>query len=374
MEKGDPKHKMSDQEPTLVDDSVANKYRLTGELVNRTLKKLLEMCVDKASVRSICVEGDRMLLEESNNVLKKEKNIKRGVAFPTCVAVNNCINHYSPLMSDNDTILKTGDVVKIDMGAHVDGFIAVVGHTVVVGASKDKKVKGRKADVMLAAHYASEAALRLVAPGNENYAVTDTITKIAKTYKCKPIEGMLSFQLQKGRIDGEKTIIQNPTDAQRKEVEKQTFEKYEAYGVDVIVSTGEGRGKEQDVRVTVYRKTDEVYHLKLKASKEFFSQVSRNYRDMPFTLRAFDDEKKARMGVLECVSHKLIDPYPVLWEKKTEFVAQFKFTVLLMPNGQQKITGLPFDPEMFESDHKIEDPELQELLATNAKDGSKKAE
>ena len=94
---------------------------------------------------------------------------------------------------------------------------------------------------MIAAHNAAEAALRLVKPGNQNFAVTDTVTKIAEVYKCKPVEGMLSFQLQQGRIDGEKTIIQNPTEAQRKEVEKHEFETHEVYGVDVIVSTGEGQ-------------------------------------------------------------------------------------------------------------------------------------
>ena len=57
-------------------------------------------------------------------------------------------------------------MVKIDMGAHIDGFIAVVAHTVVVSDGKSK-IAGRKADVMLAAHLASEAALRLVKPGNE---------------------------------------------------------------------------------------------------------------------------------------------------------------------------------------------------------------
>lgn len=53
-----------------------------------------------------------------------------------------------------------------DMGCHIDGFIAVVAHTLVV-TSPGGKVSGRKADVCLAAHYASEAALRLVKPGNE---------------------------------------------------------------------------------------------------------------------------------------------------------------------------------------------------------------
>ena len=40
-------------------------------------------------------------------------------------------------------------------------------------------------------------------------------------------------------------------------------------------------------------------------------------------------------------------------------MAQFKFTVLLMPNGPHKITGLPFDPELVESDKKIEDLDIQ---------------
>ena len=63
-----------------------------------------------------------------------------GIAFPCCVSVNNCICHFSPLTSEPDTLLKDGDMVKLDLGAHIDGFIAVVAHTEVVGASKDNKV------------------------------------------------------------------------------------------------------------------------------------------------------------------------------------------------------------------------------------------
>lgn len=75
------------------------------------------------------------------------------------------------------------------MGAHIDGFIAVVAHTIVVGASTGKKVTGRKADVILAAYYASQAALRLLKIGNETYAITDAVQKVAESYKCKPVEG-----------------------------------------------------------------------------------------------------------------------------------------------------------------------------------------
>lgn len=54
-----------------------------------------------------------------------------------------------------------------DMGAHIDGFIAVAALTVVVGSSqRNEKITGRKADVILAAHWALQAALRLLKAGN----------------------------------------------------------------------------------------------------------------------------------------------------------------------------------------------------------------
>ncbi len=62
-----------------------------------------------------------------------------------------------------------------DLGAHIDGFIAVVAHTIVVQSSEDDKIFGRKADVILAAHNASQAALRLLKPENEVRVTIDSI-------------------------------------------------------------------------------------------------------------------------------------------------------------------------------------------------------
>lgn len=49
----------------------------------------------------------------------------------------------------------------------------------------------------------------------KNYEITETIDKIADSYKCKPVEGMLSYQLEKNVIDGKKHIIQNPSELQK---------------------------------------------------------------------------------------------------------------------------------------------------------------
>jgi len=352
-------------ERTIADETVVTKYKNAAEITNKVLKSLIEMCKPDETVLNLCETGDRMLLEETSKVFKKEKEIKKGIAFPTCVSINNCICHFSPLKSDAPIALKDGDLVKLDLGCHIDGFIAVVAHTLVVGASKENKVTGRKADVILAAANAAEAALRLVRPENENYAVTDAIGKVSEAFKCKPVSGMLSHQLKQSVIDGEKSIIQNPTEDQKKGHEKCKFDVDEVYAVDVLISTGEGKGRETVAKPTIFKRTDNIYSLKMKTSRAFFSELEKKHGSMPFTLRSFEDEKKARMGVIECVNHKLVDPFTVLFEKDDQLVAQFKFTVLVKANGNVKITGLPFDEEfkaLYESEHKIEDPELQKLL------------
>jgi len=356
----------SDELPTIADDLVVTKYKMSAEIVNKVLKELVDACKASASVRDLCVLGDNRLTEETGKAFKKDKKLTKGIAFPTCISVNNCICHFSPLTTEPDVILADGDMVKIDMGAHIDGFIAVVAHTVVVGATVDNPVTGSKADALMAAHLASEVALRLVKPGNETYEVTETVSKVGEAFDCKPVEGMLSHQLEQNRIDGEKTIIQNPSEAQRKEHDKFEFALHEVYAVDVLISSGDGQGREKDAKITVYKKTEDTYMLKMKTSREFYSKVSKQFGTMPFNLRSMEEEKKARMGVVECVTHKLIEPFQVLFDKEGAYVAQYKFTVLLMPNGPHKITGLPFDEAICKSEKSIEDAEIQKLLKTSA--------
>ena len=60
--------------------------------------------------------------------------------------------------------MKTDDVVKIDLGAHIDGYAATAAHTIVVGG----KTKGKQADVILAAYYAFLAATRSIKVGSKN--------------------------------------------------------------------------------------------------------------------------------------------------------------------------------------------------------------
>lgn len=65
------------------------------------------------------------MIEKIKNTMtgKKSKKIEKGIAFPTCISVNNVCGHYSPLKDESST-LNNGDLAKIDLGVHIDGYIA----------------------------------------------------------------------------------------------------------------------------------------------------------------------------------------------------------------------------------------------------------
>jgi curved DNA binding protein len=191
---GGSKSSKNAQDETIASDLVVTKYKMASEITQRVLREVVDRCVPGASIKDTCIYGDKRLDEETSRVFKKDKDVKKGIAFPTCLSVNNYICHFSPLVSDPDIILKDNDVVKIDLGCHIDGYVAVVAHTIVVGATREKKVTGRRADCILAAYYAAEAALRLIKPTENNTAVTEMIDRIANAYHCKPVEGIKKYQ------------------------------------------------------------------------------------------------------------------------------------------------------------------------------------
>jgi curved DNA binding protein len=174
---------------------------------------------------------------------------------------------------------------------------------------------------------------------------------------------MMSHQLKRNVLDGEKRIILNPTDAQRKEIETFTFEEGQVYSLDILISTGEGIPKLQDARCTIFKKIPLAsYGLKTAAGRTVFSTVSKENGDMAFSIRQFPDQTKARLGLVECAKHGLVQPYDVLYEKDGVEVAHILLTVLLLPTGPLKVTGVQFDQELVKPEKELKDEGIKELL------------
>jgi len=344
--------------------------------VNSTLVEVVGMCQPGARVVDICKAGDASIVAKTDAIYRQKKDgkkIEKGIAFPVCVSVNNCVCHFTPLESEEpQVVLALGDMVKIDLGCHIDGYIAVAAHTITVGqenaaAPPAEPITGPAANCVRAAFLGAEVAARLIKPGNNNKQVSDAVKAVADAFGVQAIAGTLMHQMKRYIIDGTKMILLREIEEQR--VPECQFEVNEVYAVDVAMTTGEGKPREIDTRTTVFkRNVDRTYNLKMKASRGFFSEVKTKFPTLPFTLRGIEDERQAKLGVRECVQHELLSAYPVLFERPEDIVCHVKFTLLLLPGGNSKITGLELSESIYSSDRELPE-DIRAILATelNAK-------
>lgn len=324
------------------------------------LAKLIKKVAVGSKVFDLCLWSDGQIYEELSKVYNK-KPVFKGLAFPTTISVNEICGYNAPLQEDSTTI-KEGDLVKIELGVHIDGFAGFVAHTIVVQSDKNAPITGKKADVILAAYKAAQAALRLLKPGHINNEVTEVIQKVCNAYQVNPLEGVLSHELKKHLIDGNKVIINKETFEQR--VDPQEFAIHDVFALDVFVSSGEGKPKESDLRCTVYKRAlDRTYALKIKQSRQFFNDVLDRYPSFCFSLNSFEDPIAARIGIKECLEHELLVPFPILAEKPGNYVAQFKFTVMITKGKTTALTGLPIDESQFKTENELKDQAVLDLLA-----------
>lgn len=319
----------------------------------------------KAGVKvvDLCDIGDKALESETGKYYnKKDKDgnkVEKGVAFPTCVSVNEQVCHNSP-GADSTQVLAEGDAIKIDLGAHIDGYVATLADTMTIGAP----ATGAQADVMKAATLASEVVIRKLRPGASTADIGKIIEAVAKDFGVNVVEGVMTHNMKRFIIDGNKVIL-NKTSPENK-VDPETIELYETYALDIVLSSGEGKPKQKDERETkVYKRAIEKnYQLKMASSRAVFSEISKRFPTMPFSARALQ-EKRTAFGLVECCNHGLLHAYPVLHEKDGVAVAHVKCTFLVLKNGNDRITT--FAPQEVQSDKSLSDAAMVELIATELK-------
>lgn len=123
-----------------------------------------------------------------------------------------------------------------DLGVHIDGFIAVQATTVIISSAGDQPISGRPADLLACTNYCFEAALRLIRPGNHVRDVSGPLQKIAESFGCTLVEGVMTHNMKQFVIDGNKCVLNRPAADQR--VDDAEFVENEVYAIDIVVSTG----------------------------------------------------------------------------------------------------------------------------------------
>ncbi|MCJ1447587.1 MAG: Curved DNA-binding protein (42 kDa protein) [Stictis urceolatum] len=375
-------------EEVQVDYSLANpdtltKYKTAAGISHKVLEVVTGLCAAGEKIVTICQRGDKLLDDEISKVYKGKK-ISKGIATPTTISPSSYITPYTPLTSDSaeaEAELKKGEVVKIQLGAQIDGFGSIVCDTIIVPSEANKKdvIRDREADLLLATHYASELLLRLMVPpgllavGSDEdktkaqaakpptqSKITQMLEKVMKSYDVTLVENTTSWIFERNEIEGKKKIVLAPAEGQKGEGVPEVGE---VWGVEVGASLGSGKIKTLENRPTLHRRTTIHSGLKRPSSRQILSEIVKKFGTFPFSLRQLDDERAGKVGIVECVRSGVVRQYEVIADKDGSPVSRLFTTIAITKNGLTKLAAAPApDLSQFKTDKKITDEEILKIL------------
>ena len=237
-------------------------------------------------------------------------------AFPVNIGINYVAAHYTPLYND-PLIIPDQGVVKIDLGVHVDGYIADTAISIALSPAYEGLVE--------AARTALENALKVIHPGIRAVEIGRVIETSIKSYGFNPIKNLSGHGIDRYIIHSG-VIIPNYGDilARHRLIEG-------VYAIEPFATNGSGFVRELDI-TTIYALKQARTKLKNNISK-LYEKIYKDRLTLPFTLRWYVTSVEEYHIYLELLRYlekeKLLVKYPVLVEKTNGYVSQFEHTIII---------------------------------------------
>lgn len=209
--------------------------------------------------------------------------------------------------------------------------------------------------------------------------ITAILDRVVKSYGCNLVESTTCWLFERNEIEGKKKIVLAPSEGSKGEGVPEIGE---VWGVEMGVSLGSGKVKTLPNRPTLHRRTTITYGLKRPSSRQILSEIVKKFGIFPFSLRQLDDERAAKVGVVECVRSNVLRQYEVVGDKDGEPVGRLLSTVGTLPgvqifatesiadnftaitkNGLVRLSAPPApDVSKYKTDKKITDEEILKIL------------
>ncbi|MGI0075334.1 MAG: type II methionyl aminopeptidase [Nitrosotalea sp.] len=261
-------------------------------------------------------------LEEICNSVEKEITSKGGkCAFPVNVSLNEIAAHYTAEPNDK-IVVKDTDLLKIDLGVQINGYIADTAVTVCYDPKYDFLVQ--------AAETALREAMSMIRVGAKSSDIGKTIENTTKQMGGIPIANLSGHSLEQYTIHAGKSVPNIWS------IGSFSFQSTEAYACEPFVTTPDGsgfvrEGKTRNIFSLVTRKM-----TKDEDVNKMIDFIWQKFNMLPFALRWFIpeyDEKTARDLLERLIKNKIVRSYPVLVEAKGERVAQAEHTFIPQENN-----------------------------------------
>jgi methionyl aminopeptidase len=238
-------------------------------------------------------------------------------AFPANLSRNVEAAHYTPDDAD-DAVLLDGDLLKVDVGAHLDGAVADTADTVEVGGGR------RHAHLVAAVHEALAAGVRAVRPGGPVDDVSTAVAGAIRARGLKPIRDLTGHTIERYLLHAGKSVPNVPGLSGERFVEGEfvAIEPFATNGVGSITNGPFGH-------IQRFRRPPPA------ADAELVRLYAR-FRTLPFTARWA--RTSAERAALER-GRRLLQSYPVFLERGGGLVAQAEHTIRVGPSGAELLTS-----------------------------------
>lgn len=295
----------------MLKDDQLSKLRKAGKVAGEARDIGLEM-----------VEPGVKLFDVAEEV---ESYIRRkgcGLAFPCNVSVNEIAAHYTPGVNDKK-VFKVGDVVKIDCGAELDGWVGDTAGTAEAGT-------GRHSQLIQASKQARDAIAEFVGDGFPLNEIGRIIEVNIQQYGFTPVRNLCGHEITQYNLHSGLSVP-NYDDGGSTRIEKGMILAIEPFATD-------GRGEVVNGRPGNIVRIIREREIEEPDIKEFFDYVKGEFKSFPFCARSCDFPD-AEKYVNYLIRRGILSSYAQLVEVKRGIVSQHEHTFYVSESGAEILTG-----------------------------------
>ncbi|HPU37240.1 MAG TPA: type II methionyl aminopeptidase [Methanothermobacter sp.] len=294
-------------------------YKKAGRILSKIRRKA-----------SRFVQEDLPVIELVNFV--EDNILKEGArpAFPCNVSINDITAHYTPPANDK-TVIRSGDLVKLDMGAHVDGYIADTAISILIGDHDENFEKNLK--MIEASQRALENAISIIKAGVELEKVGKIIQDTINDFGFKPVANLTGHSMDRWILHSGLSVP-NINEKNTHKLEEGDVLAIEPFATD-------GIGYVTDMPQTYIFRFLRDRPLRLAHARNVLKKIKQEYKSLPFAQRwltEYFDPKKLNASMRLLIQSRAIYPYHVLREKSGAWVSQAEHTIIVEKDSCQVIT------------------------------------
>jgi len=286
---------------------ILEKYRRAGAILDSVLSEVGPKVEVGASLLAVAEAAEEAIRSRGAQP-----------AFPCNISLDRAAAHYTPGPGDQSTFGE--NMVKLDIGVHVDGYIADAAITVDLSGHPELAEASREA---------LEAAIELVRPGITTAELGAAIERAITGYGFRPVYNLTGHGLDRYQAHAEPSI---PNRAMEKGV---VLKEGDVFAIEPFATNGQGRITEAPV-VEIFGFSGSR-PVRVPAARALLKEISTSYRTLPFARRWLKGNR-VDFSLSQLLKSGAVHRYPVLWEGEGMLVSQAEHTVIVTEDGREVIT------------------------------------